>query len=73
MFSIIAENNNDKNIYIQSASLNGAQLNHSFIRHGDIKAGGELKFIMGPEPNKTLWNSHESVPPSMSSSVQLSR
>ncbi len=65
-FRIIAENNSDGNIYIQSAELNGKPLSQSYIHHSDVKAGGELSFVMGPEPNKDLWNSPKSFPPSMS-------
>jgi putative alpha-1,2-mannosidase len=51
-FSIIAENVSEENIYIQSASLNGEDFNQTSITHKEILEGGELKFIMGPKPNK---------------------
>ncbi|MBC9797841.1 GH92 family glycosyl hydrolase [Sinomicrobium weinanense] len=51
-FTIKAENVSDKNIYIQSATLNGAALNRTYITHEEMTNGGELKFVMGPEPNK---------------------
>lgn len=51
-FTILAKNVSDENIYIQSASLNGKELNRTFIKHDEILAGGELKFEMGPTPNK---------------------
>jgi predicted alpha-1,2-mannosidase len=51
-FSIIAENVSEENIYIQSASLNGEDFNRTAITHKEILDGGELKFIMGPKPNK---------------------
>jgi predicted alpha-1,2-mannosidase len=51
-FTIIAENTSDKNIYIQSATLNGTEFNRTNISHKEILQGGTLKFIMGPDPNK---------------------
>jgi predicted alpha-1,2-mannosidase len=51
-FSVIARNCTKKNKYIQSASLNGKELNKSFIRHADIIRGGKLLLIMGDRPNK---------------------
>lgn len=52
-FSIIAENVSDENIYIQSATLNGENFERTSISHEEILAGGELEFVMGPEPNKS--------------------
>lgn len=51
-FTIVADNNNDKNIYIQSVSLNGKPYNKTYIHYKDIMAGGTLKFVMGAQPNK---------------------
>lgn len=51
-FNIIAENNSDKNMFIQSATLNGTSYTKTFITYKDIMAGGELVFIMGDTPNK---------------------
>jgi len=50
-FKVTAKNLSKENIYIQSATLNGIPLNHSFIYYNDIKAGGELVFEMGEKPN----------------------
>jgi predicted alpha-1,2-mannosidase len=41
---------NDRNIYIQSTTLNGKSLDEPFIDHADLIAGGELIFEMGPKP-----------------------
>ena len=46
-FTIIAENVSAENMYIQSATLNGKPLNRTFITDEELKAGGELKFVMG--------------------------
>jgi predicted alpha-1,2-mannosidase len=51
-FTVRAKNISDENIYIQSAELNGSPFRKSFIKHETIMQGGELIFIMGPEPNK---------------------
>ncbi|MBJ6367409.1 GH92 family glycosyl hydrolase [Snuella sedimenti] len=51
-FVIEAENVSDKNIYIQSATLNGEVFNQTSISHKTIKEGGVLHFVMGSKPNK---------------------
>jgi len=51
-FIIEAENVSDKNIYIQSATLNGVDFNQTSISHKQIMEGGALHFIMGSQPNK---------------------
>ncbi len=51
-FSVIAHNNSDKNIYIQSAKLNGKAYNKCYIDYKDITAGGTLELTMGAQPNK---------------------
>lgn len=61
-FKIMAENNSPENIYIQSATLNGAELTRSYITHQELMAGGELIFIMGNQPNKELWSDKRSYP-----------
>ncbi|MBN1273984.1 MAG: glycoside hydrolase family 92 protein, partial [Candidatus Aminicenantes bacterium] len=66
-FVIEAENLTDENIYIQSVILNGKPHRASFIRHEDIKNGGRLIFLMGPEPNRRCFDP-ENMPYSMSPS-----
>jgi predicted alpha-1,2-mannosidase len=51
-FTIKAENVSDKNIYIQSATINGKVFNKTTISHQNILKGGTLYFKMGAEPNK---------------------
>ncbi|EAR55140.1 putative alpha-1,2-mannosidase [Photobacterium sp. SKA34] len=47
LFTVIAENNNQKNLYIKSVEINGKPLtNGLFFKHSQFKAGGELKFVM---------------------------
>jgi predicted alpha-1,2-mannosidase len=50
-FLIRAVNVSERNVYIQSATLNGRAYNKSFLVHDDLIAGGELVFQMGPRPN----------------------
>jgi predicted alpha-1,2-mannosidase len=50
-FVIRAVNGSERNIYIQSATLNGTAYNRSYFSHDDLMSGGELVFQMGPSPN----------------------
>jgi predicted alpha-1,2-mannosidase len=63
-FTIVAENNSDRNIYVQSVELNGKPLPRSWFTHADILAGGELRFRMGDTPNKTWGSAADDRPPS---------
>ena len=65
MFTVIAKNNSSRNIYIQSAALDGKPLQRAWIRHTEIVAGGTLEFVMGPEPNKNWGSAPEQLPPSL--------
>ncbi|MEN8226736.1 MAG: GH92 family glycosyl hydrolase [Bacteroidota bacterium] len=51
-FVIEAKNASSKNRYIQSATLNGLELDKFWFKHSELVKGGKLIFIMGPEPNK---------------------
>ncbi len=63
-FTIIADNNSERNIYVQSVRLNGKPLTRSWFTHADVVAGGTLHFQMGPEPNKSWASAPEDRPPS---------
>ena len=63
-FTIQSVNNNKKNIYIQSAELNGKSYEKSYITYSDITAGGNLTFVMGPEPNYDFGTSESARPKS---------
>ncbi|MBD1433170.1 glycoside hydrolase family 92 protein [Sphingobacterium sp. DN00404] len=65
-FVVIAKNNSPKNIYIQSAQLNGVPYDRNFIRYEDIIQGGKLEFVMGDAPNMNRGVSKESRPFSLS-------
>ena len=51
-FTVVAKNNFDRNIYVQSARLNGKTLKNSYIEFNDIRHGGTLELVMGPKPSK---------------------
>ena len=67
-FTIVANKVSDKNIYIQSATLNGNPFNDSFIKHAEIFKGGQLTFQMGSKPSS--WAS-ESIPKSVISKNEI--
>ncbi len=54
-FVVKVKDNSKKNKYIQSVKLNGEPLSFPEITHAAIEAGGELEFVMGPEPKKDLF------------------
>jgi putative alpha-1,2-mannosidase len=67
-FRIIAKNLDHEglNRYVQSATLNGAELKTSWFRHSQIKDGATLVLTMGSAPSK--WGTTD-PPPSMSDAV----
>ena len=52
IFEIKANNASKENKYIQSARLNGKELNQPWFNHSDIANGGVLELEMGPKANK---------------------
>jgi putative alpha-1,2-mannosidase len=50
-FIIEAHNNSAKNVYIQSAKLNGIPYKHNWITYKDIINGGTLDLEMGETAN----------------------
>lgn len=53
-FEVRTRKQSDKDIYIQSATLNGKPYTRTWIKHSDVLAGGVLEFVMGEQPN-TNW------------------
>lgn len=49
-FTIQAQNQSEKNVYVSSISLNGKPLERNYITHDEMMAGGELIFSMSPTP-----------------------
>jgi predicted alpha-1,2-mannosidase len=51
-FTVTADNLSDANHYVQTVSLNGQPLTRSYILDSEIRAGGNLHFVMGAQPNR---------------------
>jgi putative alpha-1,2-mannosidase len=64
-FEVVANNNSAKNIYIQSATLNGQPLDRPWFTHKEIAKGEKLVLNMGPEPNRNWGSAPDAAPPSM--------
>ncbi len=65
-FKVSAEQVSKTNKFIQEAFLNGQPLDRTYITHSEIMAGGELRFVMGDQPNKEWGTDPAARPPSMS-------
>lgn len=68
-FTVVADGLSDTNRYVGAVTLNGAPLPRSFIRHEEIMAGGELRFVMRSAPNKTWATKPDQRPFSMSTAM----
>ncbi len=64
--TIEAQNNGPKNVYIQSASFNGAPYTKPWLSREALQAGGTLRFVMGPTPNPQWASAKADAPFSMS-------
>jgi predicted alpha-1,2-mannosidase len=64
-FVIQANNNLPDHYYIQKATLDGKNWTRNYIRHKDIRRGGELVFDMGSQPNKERGTGKKDRPYSM--------
>ena len=63
LFQIEAKDLSDKNVYIQSATLDGKKLDQTWFDHKTIVDGGKLVLKMGSNPSN--WG-RTSTPPSLS-------
>jgi putative alpha-1,2-mannosidase len=61
-FTIVAQSLSAQNGYVGAVLLNGRPLARTFIRHDEIMAGGELRFVMHSRPNKQWGARRESRP-----------
>jgi predicted alpha-1,2-mannosidase len=68
LLQIIARGNSARNIYIQSATLNGQPWTKPWFSHADIADGATLVLKMGPQPNPAWGADPAAAPPSMSTS-----
>lgn len=51
-FTVEAEGLSPRNIYVQSATLDGRPLTKSYLTHAQLLAGGTLRFVMGAQPSR---------------------
>ncbi|HUC83542.1 MAG TPA: glycoside hydrolase domain-containing protein, partial [Candidatus Acidoferrales bacterium] len=56
-FTMTAQNISDQNIYVQSVRVNGKNLQTPVLPYAEVKNGGTLDFVMGPQPGK--WGTGE--------------
>lgn len=63
-FVIDAKNNSQQNKYIQTARLNGKNIDQSWFTHKDLANGGSLELNMGAGPNKKWGSDTTKLPPS---------
>ncbi|MBW8882793.1 MAG: glycoside hydrolase family 92 protein, partial [Asticcacaulis sp.] len=61
---IVADNTGDDRPYIQSVTRNGQPWPRSWISHADLISGGDLRFVMGAEPNVEFGRDPVNRPPS---------
>ncbi len=65
-FTVSVDALEERNGYVGAVRLNGKPLTRTFIRHEEIMAGGELHFVMQPQPDKHWGASVSSRPYSLS-------
>ena len=63
VFTVKTRHNSARNIYVQSAWLNGQPLNRAWLRHAEVVAGGTLELDMGPAPNEQWGSAPAQLPP----------
>ncbi len=68
-FTIEAKGVSDKNIYVQSATLNGTKLTAPWFYANQLTAGGALVLKMGAKPNTKWGVSNNVLPPSLSTLI----
>jgi putative alpha-1,2-mannosidase len=64
-FTVVTNGLSDAHPYIASATLNGRPLTRSWIGDDEIRAGGELKFVMSARPNRSWGLAQAARPYSM--------
>jgi predicted alpha-1,2-mannosidase len=65
-FTVVSEGLSDANLYIGNVLLNGKPLPRTYLRHDEIMAGGELRFVMQATPNRSWGKAASARPYSMS-------
>ncbi len=64
--TIEAQNNGPDNVYIQSVRFNGKTYDKPWLSRDALKQGGNLRFVMGPTPNRNWGTRKTDAPFSMS-------
>ena len=62
-FAIEALGTSAKNLYVQSATLNGKPLDRAWLTHDEVARSGTLILHMGPKP--AGWATHAPPPPQL--------
>ena len=65
-FTVVAEQLDDAHPYVGAVMLNGKPLRRVYIKHEEIEAGGELRFVMQEQPDKSWGTEVAGRPYSMS-------
>lgn len=65
-FTVVAEHLDDAHPYVGAVTLDGKPLDRVYLRHADILAGGELRFVMQAKPNLGWGKDIAARPTSMS-------
>jgi putative alpha-1,2-mannosidase len=65
-FVIKSVDNGEKQVYIESARLNGRSYTKPYLNHGNIVAGGIVEFRMSDRPQGDFGRMKETRPFSMS-------
>jgi predicted alpha-1,2-mannosidase len=47
---IEAQNQSDKNVYVEKVLVNGKEINRTYITHAEIMNGGKITFLMSDKP-----------------------
>jgi predicted alpha-1,2-mannosidase len=64
-FTVVTDGLSDAHPYVGRVLLNGRPLERSYLRHDEIAAGGELRFIMQAAPNRSWATGTKARPYSM--------
>ncbi len=65
-FTVSAAPLDDAHPYVGAVTLNGKPLERSYLRHGEIVAGGELHFTMQAQPDRSWGGTAAARPAAMS-------
>jgi predicted alpha-1,2-mannosidase len=65
-FTVVAEGLDDAHPYVGQVTLDGKPLDRAYLRHAEILAGGELRFTMQAQPNRSWAATPAARPYSMS-------